>query len=182
MTPRRIAALICLGVVASWNVATAQVGYDPAHSPYHDLPRGGAVAVSVGYLSGGRGDVGVGLSDGPTAGLRYEVPFGAIGASLGVAYGRTNRFVVNPFKDTLSRKTGPYDQDVWLIDGGLQLSLTGRKSWRGFAPYIGGTLGVAIGGNGTRGTPGDKGGNPVLVGAPPGVRSGTRPRLAPPAG
>src|SRR5437879_13346613 len=95
MTPRRIAALICLGVVASWNVATAQVGYDPAHSPYHDLPRGGAVAVSVGYLSGGRGDVGVGLSDGPTADLRYELTFGALRDSPGVALERRNTVVVN---------------------------------------------------------------------------------------
>src|SRR5258705_2714610 len=135
-----VVALVWLGVVASWNGVSAQVGHEPGQSPYRDVRRGAVAVITFGYLGGSRGSVGVGLSDGKTGGIRYEALFGAIGASLGIAYGRTNRFVVDPFKDTLSRKTGPVPNDVVLVDAGLQLVLTGRKTWRGFAPDVGGAL------------------------------------------
>src|SRR6184192_2980258 len=136
----RIVTLLFLTVVASWSGATAQLGHEPSHSPYRDVRRGGVGVLTFGYLGGGRGSVGVGLSDGTTGGIRYEVPFGAVGASLGLAYGRTNRFVVDPTKDSSSpaRTSPPVANDVVLIDAGLQLVLTGRKTWRGFAPYVGG--------------------------------------------
>src|SRR5437868_77381 len=140
----RAGALVWLGVLASWNAVSAQVGYEPGRSPYHDIPRGAVWALTVGHLAGSRGSVGVGPADGLTGGLRYEVPFGAVGASLGLAYARTSRFVQDYTKDSSSRKTGLFDDNVVLADAGLQLVLTGRKSWRRFAPFIGGALGVAI--------------------------------------
>src|SRR5881275_265964 len=164
------AALVWLSVVASYHVTAAQVGHEPSHSPYRDVRRGGVGVLTFGYLGGGRGSVGVGLSDGTTGGIRYEVPFGAVGASLGLAYGRTNRFVVDPTKDSSSpaRTSPPVANDVVLIDAGLQLVLTGRKTWRGFAPYVGGALGVAIGGTTSRDSSG--------------YRFGTKFTLAPNAG
>jgi len=166
----RIVTLLFLTVVASWSGATAQLGHEPSHSPYRDVRRGGVGVLTFGYLGGGRGSVGVGLSDGTTGGIRYEVPFGAVGASLGLAYGRTNRFVVDPTKDSSSpaRTSPPVANDVVLIDAGLQLVLTGRKTWRGFAPYVGGALGVAIGGTTSRDSSG--------------YRFGTKFTLAPNAG
>ncbi len=125
---------------------TAQVGHPPDQSPFRDVRREGTWLVTGGYFGGSRGSVGVGISDGATGGIRYEVPWGAIGASLGVAYAQTTRFVVDPTKDSVTRKSGPYDTDVLLVDAGLQLSLTGRKTWHGWAPYIGGALGLAFGG------------------------------------
>jgi len=98
------------------------------------------------------------------------VLFGAIGASLGLAYGRTNRYVVNPFKDTLSRKAGPVNNDVVLADAGLQLVLTGRKTWRGFAPYVGGALGVAIGSTSPRDSGGYKFGTKFTIAPNAGLR------------
>src|SRR6058998_424958 len=147
----------------------AQVGHDPGRSPYHDVRRGSVVVVTGGYFGGSRGDVGVGLSNGPTGGLRYEVALGAaIGASFGIAYAQTTRFVVDPAKDSTTRKTGPFNTDVILADVGLQLNLTGRKTWRGFAPYLGGALGLAAGG----GSPPD----------PSGYDFGTKITLAPAGG
>src|SRR6267143_667184 len=110
----RAVAFVWLGVVASWNGLSAQVGHEPGQSPYRDVRRGAVGVITFGYLGGSRGSVGVGLSDGKTGGIRYEALFGAIGASLGLAYGQTNRFVVNP-QDSLSsptRKTGPFPNDV----------------------------------------------------------------------
>src|SRR3989449_10082641 len=130
------------------------------------------------YLGGSRGGVGVGPSDGKTGGIRYEVPFGAVGASLGLAYARMDRFVVDPFTDTTSRKTGPFIDDVVLLDAGLQLILTGRKTWRGFAPYVGGILGVAIGGTSPRDTSGDKFGTKFTRAPHGGLRWDPPPRLS----
>ncbi len=163
-----IAAIVWLSVIASYNVTAAQVGHEPSHSPYHDVRRGGVWVLTFGYLGGSRGSVGVGLSDGKTGGIRYEVLFGAIGASLGLGYGQTNRFVVDPTKDSASRKTGPFTNDLVLADAGLQLVLTGRKTWRGFAPYVGGGLGVAISSTSPR--------------DPSGYRFGTKFTIAPNAG
>src|SRR5881296_3204064 len=163
-----VGALVWLSVVASWNGVSAQVGHEPAHSPYHDVRGGGVLVFTFGYLGGSRGGVGVGPSDGKTGGIRYEVPFGAVGASLGLAYARMDRFVVDPFKDTTSRKSALSTNDVVLADAGLQLVLTGRKTWRGFAPYVGGALGVAIGSTSPR--------------DPGGYKFGTKLTLAPNAG
>jgi hypothetical protein len=143
MALRRWGAL-ALSVIPAVHLA-AQVGHDPAHSPYRDIPRGGAAVASVGYLGGGRGDVGVGKADGATAGVRYEAALGrVIGVSFGFAYALTTRFVVDPAKDSLSRKSGPVDDGTILVDAGLQLNLTGQKSWHGLAPYLGGALGMAF--------------------------------------
>jgi hypothetical protein len=164
-----LAATVLLTAYPS-NRLSAQVGYDPAHSPYRDVRRGAVAVVTFGYLGGSRGSVGVGLSNGATGGIRYEPQFGAMGASLGLAYGRTTSFVVDPTKDSLSRKSGPFDNTVVLADAGLQLVLTGRKTWRGFAPYVGGALGVAVGSTVARDTSGYKFGTKITLAPNAGLR------------
>jgi hypothetical protein len=146
------------------------VGHDPAHSPYRDIPGGGVAVVSVGYLGGSRGSVGVGLSNGATGGLRYEVQFGAIGASLGVAYGLTTRFVVDPTQAAATRKTGPADNPVVLADAGLQLVLTGRKTWHGFAPFVGAAIGLAASSRSPRDTSGYDFGTKITLAPNVGLR------------
>src|SRR5438270_14088759 len=102
MTPRRhvarstrtilrAGALVWLGVLASWNAVSAQVGYEPGHFPYHDIPRGAVRALSVGHLGGSRGDVGVGPAHGQTGGLRHDVSFRAVAAALGLVQPRMRR-------------------------------------------------------------------------------------------
>jgi len=78
--------------------------------------------------------------------------------------------VVDPTKDSVSRKSGPYDNTVVLADAGLQLVLTGRKTWRGFAPYVGGALGVAVGSTVKRDTSGYQFGTKVTIAPNAGVR------------
>ena len=78
-----LGAIVWLSAVASYNGSAAQVGHDPSHSPYRDVRRGATAVLTFGHLGGSRGGPGVGISDGPTGGLRYEASFGALGASLG---------------------------------------------------------------------------------------------------
>ena len=166
----RAAILGWLGCAAVSGALSAQVGYDPAHSPYRDTPGGGVAVVSLGYLGGSRGSVGVGLSNGATGGLRYEVPFGAVGASLGLAYGLTTRFVVDPTQPAAARKTGPYDNPVVLADAGLQLVLTGRKTWHGFAPFVGAAIGLAASSRSPRDTSGYDFGTKITLAPNVGLR------------
>jgi len=124
---------------------TAQVGYDPAHSPYHDAPASNGPIFFAGYLGGGRGNVPVGLSGGNTWGVRYNLSFGSTSIVLGASYGQTTRRIVNPFVATAKNTSGLINCDVVVVDAGLQMAITGPKTWHGLAPYVGATLGAAIG-------------------------------------
>jgi len=124
---------------------TAQVGYDPAHSPYHEAPPSTGPMFFAGYLGGGRGNVPVGVSDGNTWGVRYNLSFGSTSISLGAAYGQTTRRIVNPFVASDKNTSGLINCDVVLLEGGLQMAITGPKTWHGLAPYLGATVGAAIG-------------------------------------
>jgi len=147
----RRGALICAAVLLTAyppNRLSAQVGHEPGQSPYRDVRRGGVVVLGVGYLGGSRGRAGVGMSDGITWNIRYDASLGgAVTASLGLAYAQTTRYLVDPAQGAATRTQGPVDTDVILADIGLQLVLTGRKTWHGFAPYLGGGIGVAVGGS-----------------------------------
>ena len=125
---------------------TGQVGHDPSHSPYHDIRRGSGPRLVLGYLSGDRGTIPVSITDGVTFGVRYEAWMGkSMSFTAGLAYGQTSRLIVDPFKDDSVRKSGPIDDDVILADLGLQLSLTGAKTFHGFAPFVTTSLGLAFG-------------------------------------
>lgn len=131
---------------------SGQVGYSPDHSPYHDIRVGSGFAVSGGYISGSRGVADVGPSQGHVWTFSYERPFGrTLGARLILGDAMTTRFIVDPTKDSVSRKSGPVDNNLLLAYIGLTALLSGGKTWHGFAPYIGVGGGVAN----AQKTPGD---------------------------
>lgn len=124
---------------------SAQVGHDPGASPYRDIPLRPAPVVFVGYLSSDRGVAGAGMSNALTFGARYELPAGrSLLFQFNTAYLSGDRFIIDPSADSASpgRRTGPFKSDVALAEIGLQLRLTGGKSWHGFAPYAGTALGL----------------------------------------
>jgi hypothetical protein len=141
------AALVWLGVVATYNVASAQAGHDPASSPYKDLRRGLTLRFTAGYFAGSRGpdSIPVGATKGVTAGVRLELQAsGALIVATGVSYANTTAFYKTAY-DSVPRTVGPINNDLVLADFGVLLSLTGGKTWRGFQPYAGATMGLAFG-------------------------------------
>lgn len=125
---------------------SAQIGYDPGQSPYHDIRSGSGPRLSVGYLTGGRGRIPVGISDGSTVGLNYDLSVGGpFTFTFGAAYGFTTRRIVNPFVARDSATSGLLACRVALFDAGIQLGLTGHKTWHGLAPYFGASMGLAVG-------------------------------------
>src|SRR5882762_8573132 len=129
------------------NRLTAQVGHDPAHSPFHDIRLHSGPVVVIGHLGADRGVAGAGTSNAMTFGLRYEIPAGkTLHLPLTGTYLRGDRFIINPRADSSSpaRKTGPFKSDLALVEIGMQLRLTGGKTWHGFAPYLGTGLGLVF--------------------------------------
>lgn len=144
----RVGLAVILGVVLS-NIPTvhlsAQVGHDPGNSPYRDVPVHPGPMVFVGHLSGDRGSAGSGFSNARTYGLRYELPAGrSLIFQFTSVFFKGDQFVINPHVDTnaVGRKTGPFPAELFMGEIGMQLRLTGGKSWRGFAPYLGTALGL----------------------------------------
>ncbi len=129
------------------NRLTAQVGHDPAHSPFRDIARGAGPVFFVGHLSGDRGRADAGPGNGLGTGVRYELPLGrATVSQFSAAYLKADRFIRNPALDDTAagRRTGPVETDIFLTEIALQLRLTGGKTWHGFAPYFGTGLGMAF--------------------------------------
>jgi hypothetical protein len=136
-----------LSVIPSFRLLSAQVGHDPATSPYHDIPLRAGPVLFVGHLSNDRGRTGAGMSNALTVGTRYELPAGqSLVIQFTTAYLKGDRFILDPRADSTSpaRRTGPVDSDVLLTEFAMQLRLTGGKTWRGLTPYVGAGLGLAF--------------------------------------
>lgn len=149
---------------------SAQVGHDPGASPYHDIRHGAMVRVVGGYFGGTRGKIPVGPSYGPTGGLRLEYLAGNMFVfTTGIAYARTDAYYVTAY-DPTPRRVGPINNSLVLADVGLQLSLTGGKTFHGLQPYVGGTLGLAFGSTIAADTSGYQFGTKFTYGPEAGIR------------
>ncbi len=137
--------VISLSIFPSFRLA-AQVGHDPAHSPYQDIILRSTPILFFGHLSADRGRAGVGLSNARTLGARYEIPAGrSLLFQFTAAYLEGDRFVIDPRADSTSpeRRTGPVPAGIAITDVGILLRLTGGKTWHGIAPYAGVGIGLA---------------------------------------
>ena len=170
-TVRRVLACLTALLSAYPSVRlSAQVGHNPGASPYHDLRRGAMLRLVGGYFGGERGKVPVGASHGWTGGLRLEYQASnVIIFTTGIAYARTDAFYVTA-RESPPDTVGPVDNALVLADAGLQISLTGGKTFHGFQPYIGGTVGLAFGSPIAKDTSGYDFGTKITVGPEAGVR------------
>lgn len=146
--PRSLLPSLVLTLAATTMLAApaaAQVGYDPEHSPYRDIRRGSALSLGVGYFAGDAGKLGIGPTDGPVATARFELSLGGPTlVTIGTSYAMLERTVLDPGQVADSQRTGPFGTDVLMLDLGLQIRLTGQKSWRRLAPYLGAAMGLAF--------------------------------------
>lgn len=125
--------------------AGAQVGHAPETSPYHDLRAKQAASFIGGFLSGQRGTPGVSPFRGPVVGIRYDRQVGtAAEVLIGISGAHLDHYIVDATQPLATRTTGPVKGDLIFMETGFSLIVTGRKSWHGFVPYVGGMLGVAF--------------------------------------
>ncbi len=140
----------CAALVIVWPaVAGAQVGHPPSSSPYKDVRGKWFLSATGGYTWGGGGTAGVGPHDGPMGGLRLDLLLGGP-ADIGITaqVGNLTRLLVDPEATELDQRyLGEAKQSILFLEGSFSLVFTGRKTWNGFAPFIGGALGLAFGGS-----------------------------------
>jgi hypothetical protein len=123
----------------------AQVGHDPATSPYGHIRAGTFVTLGGGYFFGSGGQVAVAPHNGPTGSL--QVGFMAdktISVFGGVHYGMLDRVLIDPDVAKPEQVQGTVDHSTLWVDAALHFNVTGGKHWHGFAPYGGIAAGVSF--------------------------------------
>lgn len=126
----------------------AQVGHDPAQSPYRPISRRMSFSAMGSYIWGSDGKLGVGPTDGPGVGMRFEMRLsGPTDVFAAVSWSNLQRLVANPDAPPGSQVSGPVDQGVLFAETGLIILLSGDKTWRGLVPYVGANLGLGFGGS-----------------------------------
>lgn len=124
---------------------SAQVGHDPARSPYRDLRYNQFLSASAGYMFGGGGQLGLGPHQGRVATLRHDfLADRTLSIGLMGGYARLERSYVD-LQATTDRLRGPEKHRVAFGEGVLQFNLTGGKTWNGLAPYLSAGVGLAFG-------------------------------------
>jgi hypothetical protein len=141
MRPFWLAVLCTLGPSA----LTAQVGHDPARSPYRDVGGSTFITLFAGQFFGDGGTYGVAPHNGQTYGLHINLMANRpVQINAGIIYGDLERLLLDPRKPVGERSTGPVPNSVLWIDTGVQFNLTGNKTWHGLAPYTGVMSGLAF--------------------------------------
>ena len=123
-------------------VAAQMVGRDPAKSPFRDLEWKHQWTGFAGVLNTSDDVAGVGPSGGLFLGTRYDIAVGGPVAFTGrLAYASGTRDVKDPARPAATRLVGSTGANLMLADLGITMTLTGKKSWKGIAPMIGGGFG-----------------------------------------
>jgi opacity protein-like surface antigen len=140
-TPLLLAALLAAAAAP----LTAQVGFDPGRSPFHDLTTRQAFTLSAGYFGGNQANAGVGWRSGTLFGGRLDTRLGGpFDLYVSVGFAGSGRFRINTSLDTATRKTGPFPRTLVLADLGIILNVTGAKTWHRLAPYVGFGVGEVL--------------------------------------
>ena len=134
---------VALLLVASSRSAVAQVGHLPDKSPYEDVKPGQSLSVSVGQLGVKRDPANVAPAASPFVSLRYDLPVGGPAALYArYMYAPSDRNVLDPNKPRATRIVGKSSVTTHVVDLGLDLSLTGQKTWRHLMPSLTGGVGL----------------------------------------
>ncbi|SRR6266545_2608895 len=146
---------LVLVLLAAARPALAQVGHDPARSPYRSLRYGQFVSFAAGYFNGTGGALGAAPHHGATYGFRYDfLGSGTVTVGLAASYGDLQRQIINPHRPIETAVTGPVPQSAVFTEAILQFNLTGGKTWNHIAPFVSAGAGLVFGGK----TPADTSG------------------------
>lgn len=129
--------------LAAASSAGAQVGYEPARSPFVDLEHKQELSLVAGQYLAKRDPAGVAPTDGPMLGLLYAWRAGGpavLTAELG--YVAAERHVLDPLQPVATRDLGARSWPLYTADLGLAVSLTGSKSYHRLVPTIKAGLGL----------------------------------------
>lgn len=141
----RRGVLAAAAAVASVTAAplAAQVGFEPAESPYYDLVYRSAFTGYTGWFFAASDVAGVAPQSGPVFGIRWDARIGGpVDFFTRVATVASERTVIDPARPLADRNRGTVGIPLTMVDVGIGLNLTGQKSWRLLAPAL--NLGVGL--------------------------------------
>lgn len=132
------AALLCAPTIAS-----AQVGHRPSESPFQDVKLGQNITASAGYMWMENDPAGVAPKSSGFGQLRYDAGVGGP-ASLFARWTflPSTRALKAPGAALPVQITDYPKVVTHIFDGGLDISLTGNKSWHRLVPSLYGALGM----------------------------------------
>lgn len=138
------AGLLALaGVVALPAHAEAQVGHLPQQSPYEDLKPGQNLSVTAGWLTMRRDPAGVAPKSSALATVRYDISIGGPASFYArYAFAPSERRLLLPTNPLPTRVLSTPKVTTHVADIGLDLALTGRKTWRRLSPSV--TAGIGM--------------------------------------
>ena len=142
MNPLRFfcAGLVLVGVAAPLG---AQVGVLPSQSPYRDMEFRQEWTTFAGQFNARKDPAGVAPQDGLMIGERYGIRLGGpLYFTARLAGSLQDRTVKNPQLSEPQRSAKTDKLPILYGDLGFELQLTGPKTWHGFAPVIGGGIGL----------------------------------------
>lgn len=129
------------GLVAS--AARAQVGHLPQRSPYQDLEMGQNLSVSGGWLFVKRDPANVAPDPGLFGALRYDIAVGGPASMyLRYTFAPSTRRLLVPANPAPTRVLSTPNVTTQVVDAGIDIALTGRKTWRRLSPSLVGGVGV----------------------------------------
>ena len=157
--------------------ALAQVGHEPAASPYMDLEYRQELTAYGGHASARRDPAGVTPQSAQVAGVRYEIYLaGPVSLTSDLSAMFADRTVLDPTKPRAQRVVGTESAPVYGLDVGIALGLTGRKTWHHIAPQLRGGIGV-VHSPAADDTTGYKFGTPFAISLGGGLKFVSRGRL-----
>jgi hypothetical protein len=126
-------------------MGSAQVGHDPARSPYRTLRYGQFVGAQAGWFGGSGGTLGVAPHRGQVAGIRFDfLGTGTVSLGLAASLAWLDRVIIDPTRPIASAVRDTVPQRTAIGEGILQFNFTGGKSWHRLAPYVSTGLGLVL--------------------------------------
>ncbi|MGI9627341.1 MAG: outer membrane beta-barrel protein [Longimicrobiales bacterium] len=116
-------------------------------SSYSYIENSQAFGVYWGHLATATGQFDLGPDPGGLLGARYSVEVGGPVFLDGLfSMLSTSRDIIDPRREEGDRSLGQADVRLFSFDARLAFSLTGRRTWRGFSPYLFAGGGIAFDG------------------------------------
>lgn len=132
-----VVAVVVAGMFGVAPTVSAQVGYEPAESPYRDVEFRQGVTAFAGFFSAALDPARVASRSGPMAGLRYDLHLtGPAQLTVRSAYVHSERDVIDPRQPPATRVLERRSAPLLINDLGITVNLTGQRSWHHIVPLV----------------------------------------------
>lgn len=121
----------------------AQIGHRPSESPFDDVKLGQTLTASLGWMYMDKDPAGVAPQSAAFGQFRYDAAVGGP-ASLFARWSiiPSTRNLLAPLSSVTGRVTDKPSVVMHVLDGGVDLSLTGNKTWHHIVPSVLGGVGL----------------------------------------